>query len=278
MVMSWQRSSSLTSMQRLAVLDLINHTEALLERESLDETRRRSVVHGWPGEHWMLYSDDRLLGYANVTVAAIPSVEMVGGGVDPALLDAILRVHPEIDWWERDTKNRPENAIRTLKLMSRTLHDIVPLSDNRGLSRIFEPGSDEEIWLAQNNAAFADHPEQGTWRLADLQSRLEEPWFDPSGFLLYFVDGVLAASCWTRVHELYRERFGEIYVLTVGPNFQGRGFGKTLLHAGLVALRRKGVTRAELFVDGDNEPAKSLYIGMGFQVVREDQLLRFRRD
>jgi mycothiol synthase len=259
----------------LAVLDLINHTEALLEREALDEIRRRSVVHGWPGEHWMLYDDGRLQGYANVSMGAIPSVEMVGGGVDDSLLSAVLSVHGRVDWWQRDTKTRPDNAIRTLQLMSRSLHDLSPVIDDRGVVRPFEPGVDDEAWLAQNNAAFANHPEQGAWRKTDLQSRIEEPWFDPSGFLLLFLDGELAASCWTRVHELYRERFGEVYVLTVGPEHQGKGLGKTLLSAGLVNLRRKGVLRAELFVDADNSPALALYESMGFAVQREDQLLRF---
>ena len=271
----WQRTSSLSSAERLAVLDLINHTEALLEREALDETRRRSVVHGWPGEHWMLYDGDFLQGYANVSMNAIPSVEMVGGGVDDSLLNAILGVHARVDWWQRDTKTRPANAIRTLQLMGRSLQDLSPVIDDRGIIRPFEPGVDDEAWLAQNNAAFANHPEQGAWRKTDLQSRIEEPWFDPSGFLLLFLNGELAASCWTRVHELYRERFGEVYVLTVGPEHQGKGLGKTLLSAGLVNLRRKGVLRAELFVDADNSPALALYESMGFAVQREDQLLRF---
>jgi mycothiol synthase len=271
----WQRVTSLTSTERVAVLGLINHTEVVLEREAIDDSRRRSVVHGWSGEHWLLHDDVSVVGYANVTHGAIPSVEMVGGGIDESLLRALLEVHGEIDWWQRDTHSRPANAIRTLQLMSRPLLDLPPAHGFQGAIRAFEPGVDDDDWLTQNNAAFADHPEQGTWRKADLQLRLVEPWFDPSGFLLLHIDGQLAASCWTRVHELYRERFGEIYVLTVGPEFQGQGLGKTMLSAGLLALRRKGVLRAELFVDADNTSAVALYQAMGFIVQREDQLLRY---
>ena len=104
------------------------------------------------------------------------------------------------------------------------------------------------------------------------------PWFDPSGFLLLEVDGRIAASCWTKVHELHPDRFGEIYVISVDPLYRGRSLGRIMLSQGLASLRRRGVQRAILFVDADNHSAQKLYRSFGFTLDREDQLLRFSKN
>ncbi len=76
---------------------------------------------------------------------------------------------------------------RSLHRMSRPLTDddradpVLP----QGFSvRSFEPGRDDETWVALNAAAFASHPEQGRLTVADLHERMEQPWFDAAGFLL----------------------------------------------------------------------------------------------
>jgi mycothiol synthase len=143
--------------------------------------------------------------------------------------------------------------------------------------RVFEPHHDEVEWLAQNNAAFANHPEQGAWHQSDLDERTHEPWFDPSGFLLLEIDGRLAASCWTKVHELHPDRFGEIYVISVHPDFQRHHLGRVMVTQGLNVLYRKGVMDAVLFVDESNESAKKLYHSLGFRLERQDHLVRFAR-
>ena len=126
------------------------------------------------------------------------------------------------------------------------------------------PGHDEQAWLAVNNRAFGDHPEQGHWDLAELRAHLLEPWFDPDGLLLVEEDGRLAGSCWTKVHADTQPPMGEIYVIAVDPDFQGRGWGRALTEAGLDWLAGQGLTVGMLYVDADNTAAVSLYRSMGF--------------
>ncbi len=92
-------------------------------------------------------------------------------------------------------------------------------------TRPFRVGVDEDAWLTVNNRAFATHPEQGHWERSTLLEREGEPWFDPDGFLVLEEDGRMAGSCWTKIHAATRPPMGEIYVIGVDPDFQGRGWG-----------------------------------------------------
>jgi len=132
------------------------------------------------------------------------------------------------------------------------------------VTRAFRPGHDEAAWLAVNNRAFATHPEQGGWSIEELVAREQESWFDPAGFLLYEEDDRLAGSCWTKIHRDTDPPLGEIYVISVDPDFQGRGLGRSLTAAGLSWLADAGIGVGMLYVDGDNVAAVELYRSMGF--------------
>ncbi len=274
---SWRAANSLSREERVAVLNLCDRVELALGREAIDEGRRRVVVHGGVAQHW-LHGEDTLDGYAHVTTAQNPSVEQCGGGFDATLLTRLLEDYPVIDWWIRGDQHVVGGAtLRTLQFMRAPLPVPVIAPPPGATLRNFEPGVDDDAWIAQNNAAFADHPEQGAWTHADLAARLREPWCDPSGFLLLEWRGRLVASCWTKVHELYAERLGEIYVISVHPDFRHLHLGRVMVTQGLATLRRRGVNTAVLFVDHSNEPARRLYDSLGFRVEREDRLVRFTR-
>ncbi|MDR1999564.1 MAG: mycothiol synthase [Frankiaceae bacterium] len=157
----------------------------------------------------------------------------------------------------------------------------------------FRPGIDDEAWLAVNAAAFADHPEQGRWTGRDLRDRLEAEWFDADGFLLGWLDplapsagaaadpsaaaapgageaggpGGLVGFHWTKTEPDPRypgTESGEVYVIGVWPGAAGLHLGSALLSAGLEHLRARGTARVYLYVDGDNDRARSLYEHVGF--------------
>ena len=142
----------------------------------------------------------------------------------------------------------------------------VPLPAGANL-RTFVPGRDEEPWLAANRAAFAHHAEQGNMTRGDLDARMDEPWFDPAGFLLAVdaSDRILGFH-WTKVHPRHGDHpaIGEVYVVGVTPEAQGTGLGKALTVAGIRHLQHHGLHAVMLYVDADNVPAVSLYQRLGF--------------
>lgn len=135
--------------------------------------------------------------------------------------------------------------------------------------RPFRPGADEERWLAANAAAFAHHPEQGRTTLDDLRARMAEPWFRAGDLLLAERGGDVVGFAWLKVEP----PDGEVYVLGVTPPAQGTGLGRALTAHALEHLEHRGVSRAVLFVDADNEPAVRTYRRAGFAVVRRDTQL-----
>jgi mycothiol synthase len=145
--------------------------------------------------------------------------------------------------------------------------------------RSFRPEEDVDNWLAVNNRAFADHPDQGRWTRQDLCTRVAEPWFDPEGFLLAERTGTgdLLGFHWTKVHGEIRDHphpdgttphqhdpIGEVYVLGVDPAAQGLGLGAALTMAGLRYLRTLGLDQVMLYVESTNQPAITLYTRLGF--------------
>lgn len=130
----------------------------------------------------------------------------------------------------------------------------------------FDPAIHRQAWLDLNNKTFASHPDQGNWAMADLENRMNEPWFDQAGFFLCIHKEEIVGFCWTKIHHDFvnQEPFGELFVIGVDPDHGRMGIGKAVCTEGLIYLRNKGLTSAILYVDEDNAAGQGLYKSLGF--------------
>jgi mycothiol synthase len=162
------------------------------------------------------------------------------------------------------------NVTRELYFLRRTSGPLPEITWPENIEvRTFVPGQDDAAWLKVNAAAFATHPEQGSWTQADLTDRFHQEWFDPEGFFLA-VDrrtGEVAGFHWTKVEN----NEGEVYVVGVSPTHQGSGLGKALTLQGLHHLQEtRALDAITLYVDGTNTAARHLYENLGFTTAALD--------
>lgn len=170
--------------------------------------------------------------------------------------------------------------VRVLLRLEAPLHEPLeePLAPDGVTFRTFRPGADDAAWLALNARAFADHPEQGSMTQPDLDQRITADWFDADGFFLAERGGELVGFHWTKVTTEGIESVGEVYVVGVDPAAQGIGLGSTLTRLGLVHLQRRGIRTVELYVEGDNGPALTVYRRLGFTDAARDVMYARRSD
>ena len=243
--------------------------------------------------HLVATADGRVRGYLNLAPAADDAPPMAELVVEPAarrrgigseLIRTALAVGgPETRIWAHGNLAPARATAASLKLvpvrellqMRRSLQGLppAPAVDGVRFATYSGPRDDAEV-LRVNNSAFSWHPEQGGWTEADLAERRAEPWFDPEGFFLAFDedDGRLLGFHWTKTHS---ESLGEVYVVGVGPDAQGRGLGNALTLIGLRHLAQRllsGGRQADvmLYVEADNTAAVKTYRRLGFEVANTD--------
>ena len=202
------------------------------------------------------------------------SVQIVKAGLDGAVSRGATRVRcwafqPNLAFALEQVGFAPERELRQLRIELPMPER--PVFPPAVAIRSFRTGVDENAWLEVNNAAFDGHPENGAWTTAVLEDREQQTWFDADGFRLCWADQELVAFCWTKVHQ---GDVGEIYVIGVAPDHQGRGLGKAMVLEGLRYLaEERGLSRGMLYVDADNDRALELYHDLGFRLDHVDRSL-----
>jgi mycothiol synthase len=258
----------------------------------LSEQGMLRLPAGAPTRHLIASDDGRIVGYAQLDsdsgaaeLAVHPGHRRRGVGrrlVARLLAEAgeselKIWAHGDLPAAKALAASAALERVRSLWQMGRLLTDDLPQPTIPGgvVVDTFVPGVDDERWVALNARAFADHPEQGAWTLADLHDRMREPWFDPGGFFVARRGPSMVGFHWTKVHD---ETTGEVYVVGIDPAEQGQGLGKALTLVGLQHLQRIGLPRVILYVDESNRSAVRLYQGLGFERVRLDVMYARRTD
>lgn len=203
-------------------------------------------------------------------------------GIGTRLLETLLgstlgsTPDPMLFWAHGDhPAARALAASHGLTPMRELLHLTGPVPDRElpGSAAIsaFRVGVDEDEWVALNHRTFAHHAEQGSVTRADLEQLESEAWFRADDFLILRDGaagdgGAMIGYCWVKIEPDAQEDggSGEIYVLGVSPDRQGEKLGGLLLEAGLARMRARGIDKADLYVEGDNASALSLYRSRGF--------------
>ncbi|MDA2985446.1 MAG: mycothiol synthase [Actinomycetota bacterium] len=300
----------LTPQSLQGAIDLITKTT---DHDGIPPVSEHVLLHLRHGgdkndRHIVVEDGGKIVGYAHLDLTDQvegPSTELL---IDPAyrsqglgseLLREVEKIagdrlrlwaHGDLPGSQKLAKKGGFERIRTVAQMRRTLTEALP--EITIPIRTFKVGSDEKEWLALNNRAFINHPDQGKWSERDLEIRKQEDWFDPQGFFIAEVDQKMSGFCWVKIHggkahshahshsnsesqdptDLHGH--GEIYVMGVDPVFHGRGIGRAVVLAGLRYMRNKGIFSAMLYVEADNRDAIKLYTKVGFTEWGRDILYR----
>jgi len=225
---------------------------------------------------------DRVVGYAGIAdgmAEAVVDPSSRGRGIGRELVSRALDIGSDARIWAHGNIAAAQSVAARLELKvvrellqmrrasaSPDLPDVVV---PEGITlRTYRGHQDDAELLRVNNAAFSWHPEQGGWTDRDIASRRDEPWFDPAGLFLAFEEGSdhLLGFHWTKVHsaEGTEPAIGEVYVVGIDPQSQGRGLGRVLTLAGLHYLRSRELGQIMLYVEADNTAAVHTYTKLGF--------------
>jgi len=255
--------------------------------------------------HLVITENEKIIAYAHLDqtdLVAGPAVELVvdpehrQSGIGNQLLSEAIKIcgkrlrlwsHGDLPAASKLALANKFIKVRTVIQMSKSLGEITPISeiDNAITIRTFLPGLDSDNWLALNNKAFTNHPEQGNWSINDLNLRLKEDWFDEKGFFIAEKQNLMVGATWTKIHGATSHQhdgedshdhpaIGEIYITAVDPSFNRVGIGGALTITALNYLKYQGLNQVILYVDEDNNAAVNLYQSLGFKEFGKDLLFK----
>lgn len=140
-------------------------------------------------------------------------------------------------------------------------------------------GQDDEMLTALINDVFSEHWGEGEHSLEQIRHDLAQPWFDAQLLVLSETEGQAMGYVWSWVNPEERApseaACAHIGDLGVRAAYRQRGLGRALLMRALADLKARGMSAAELEVDGPNTNARHLYESVGFK--QHVELLWYRK-
>lgn len=123
------------------------------------------------------------------------------------------------------------------------------------------------MWAEVVNATFAEYPCRQVMSVEEARVALPRPGVVRAGTLIAHRSGTPAGAVLTIAHP-DEPGTARIDTLAVVPDEQGKGLGKTLLHAALRAAGKAGNGRVLLTTVPSEEPSLSLYVESGFHIAQ----------
>jgi mycothiol synthase len=144
-----------------------------------------------------------------------------------------------------------------------------PIFPDGLVARPFDRSRDVTTLASLVNAAFAAHPTPVVMEEEMVRASLDdENVLDDDAILLEdSATGETVGFCLADLHRVdgrIVSTGGEIGMVGVRPDRQGRGLGRQLLRAGVAYLREAGLSNVGLAVNGRNAGALGLYESEGF--------------
>lgn len=229
-----------------------------------------ATVAGHPAGYAGLLVDD--VG-AGASAELVVSAHHRRHGIGGRLLDVVEstardRGVERLRIWSRDedaTNRRFASARgydlhRRLDILGRADDPVPPDAAPEGIDiRPQAPGADDAEIIRVLNSAFPDM--QRPWNPERLEVRRELDWYDPAGVFVAAEGDRLLGLHWTKQRG---DGVGEVHIMAIADEGQGKGLGRALLRAGLRHLYASGDHEVILWMDAANTPARGLYESEGF--------------